>query len=136
MRKLWITRLVDTYVASEAGLGGQGGRWVSLRRYLIYTNLLSSPVFEHKRDHRASGMGEGNTLDMSKKACFKCQSIAMIERICLRKLRKKVPDITGMKELIGLLDLLENGLYRCTCGKGRIAGERIGALVDRLGGTP
>lgn len=64
-----------------------------------------------------------------RKGCSRCDMVAAFEKLTLKELRKRVPRADRLGHLLKLLEQAEN-LETCKCGKNRIAGEGVGALVD------
>jgi len=71
---------------------------------------------------------------MAKKTfCLRCQLIERGEKLVLRALKAKRPNIGKIGETVNVLRELEGG--GCKCGRGLIVGERVGALLDHVHGS-
>ncbi len=78
-------------------------------------------------------MGLGGRIMAKKTFCLRCQLIERGEKLVLRALKAKRPNIGKIGETVTVLAQLEDGA--CKCGRRLIVGERVGSLVDHVHNT-
>ncbi len=66
---------------------------------------------------------------MTRHRCMRCEMLKIIEAAILNNLKQKRPDLSSIAAGIEILQDQER--LGCKCKQPRIAGERVGALLDR-----